>query len=114
MAAAGELQELAKVVADWAAPSPGARVYLFGSRVRGDHGSDSDVDVYVEFDNASGDDMKWWIANQRDAFDEIQKLLPFEFNTLDPRDPFSRQIVAAPVAYRDRNVFCVTLPRDAI
>lgn len=114
MAALGELQELARVLADWAAPSPHARIYLFGSRVRGDHTSESDVDVYVEFDGAGRDDVNWWITNQRSAFREIQKRLPFKFNALDPRDPFKRKIVAAPVAYQDRNVFCVTLPRDAI
>jgi predicted nucleotidyltransferase len=36
----------AGIPADWIEPAPGApAVYLFGSRVRGDHRPDSDVDV---------------------------------------------------------------------
>jgi predicted nucleotidyltransferase len=39
-----DLKDLARLLADWAAPASGVTVYLFGSRVRGDHKADSDVD----------------------------------------------------------------------
>src|SRR5439155_4441739 len=41
-----ELEALAETLAEWISPAPGIpAVYLFGSRVRGDHRPDSDVDV---------------------------------------------------------------------
>ena len=43
------LTELAGIVADWADGCPGVeRVFLFGSRVRGDHRPDSDLDLAIE------------------------------------------------------------------
>jgi predicted nucleotidyltransferase len=40
-----ELAALAEVIATWLDGAPGVPVvYLFGSRVRGDHGPNSDVD----------------------------------------------------------------------
>jgi predicted nucleotidyltransferase len=41
-----ELHALAEILAKWIEPVPGIpAIYLFGSRVRGDHRQDSDVDV---------------------------------------------------------------------
>ena len=41
-----ELRALAEVLADWIEPVLGVpALYLFGSRVRGDHRPDSDVDI---------------------------------------------------------------------
>ena len=46
--AAEDLQALASSVAKWIDEVPGLpAVYLFGSRVRGDHRPDSDVDIRV-------------------------------------------------------------------
>jgi predicted nucleotidyltransferase len=39
-----EVKQLARTLADWAADKS-VTVFLFGSRVRGDHRPDSDVDV---------------------------------------------------------------------
>ncbi len=35
------------------------RIYLYGSRVRGDYRPDSDLDVAIEFYKRSGDDSLW-------------------------------------------------------
>ena len=44
---------LATVIAEWAEPVLGLRrVFLFGSRVRGDHRPDSDVDLCIDRTNA--------------------------------------------------------------
>jgi len=43
-----EVKQLARALADWAADKS-VTVFLFGSRVRGDHRPDSDVDVFVQF-----------------------------------------------------------------
>ena len=40
---------IARLLADWASPAPGVTIYFFGSRVRGDHGPASDVDVCIQF-----------------------------------------------------------------
>jgi predicted nucleotidyltransferase len=46
-----ELVALAEILADWVEPAPSVpAVYLFGSRVRGDHRHDSDVDVRLFLD----------------------------------------------------------------
>ena len=43
------IETMATAVAKWAGTEPLIRkAYLFGSRVRGDHRSDSDLDVAVE------------------------------------------------------------------
>jgi Polymerase beta, Nucleotidyltransferase len=58
-----ELRHLAETVAQWADKTPGLRVvHLFGSRVRGDHRPDSDVDLCI-FPTELADDngtASWW------------------------------------------------------
>src|SRR5262245_66417182 len=44
-----ELVRLASVVADWASEARLAEVYLYGSRVRGDHEPNCDVDLCFAF-----------------------------------------------------------------
>jgi predicted nucleotidyltransferase len=49
-----ELQALAEILAEWINPAPGIpAVYLFGSRVRGDHRPNSDVDVRLYLDEGA-------------------------------------------------------------
>jgi predicted nucleotidyltransferase len=112
-----ELLDLARVLADWAAPASGATIYLYGSRVRGDHRPDSDVDVCLDFRPDPGKaDVEWWTANNQDLFTEINKWLPGPIHVLPMPDPLRQKIIAAPVAHQDRNVRCVWLPphRSAI
>jgi predicted nucleotidyltransferase len=113
MAATAELTEFVRILAEWASASPGARIYVFGSRVRGEHRPDSDLDVYVEFEGITRDELAWWLDHQRDNFQEIQSKLPCKLSLLDPSDPLRQKITRAPVAYRDRNVLCVMTPAKA-
>ena len=51
-----EFDEMAAAVAEWAGTQPLVRkAYLFGSRVRGTHRPDSDLDVAVEIFTLPGD-----------------------------------------------------------
>ena len=109
-----DLKSLAGILADWAAPAPGISVYLFGSRVRGDHRPDSDVDVCFKlgdkFDEA---DAVWWETNQSDFFAAITARLPGPLKWLDHNDPLWQRVVSGKVIYQDRSVYCVWLePRD--
>jgi hypothetical protein len=105
-----QLSELARVLADWAAPAVGTMVYMYGSRVRGDHRSDSDVDIFVDFWNPTEPDMQWWNENTDGDFASLKGRLNCRLEILEQRDPLAEQIRAARVTHRDRNVRCVWLP----
>ncbi len=106
------LLALAAAVADWAAPAAPVLVYIFGSRARGDHRSDSDVDIYVPFmtfanyPNALG----WWLDQNDSDFAALRCVLPGRLELLADNPTLEADIRAAPVAHVDRNVRCVTLP----
>jgi Polymerase beta, Nucleotidyltransferase len=80
-----ELAALAEIIARWVAPAPGVpAVFLFGSRVRGDHRPDSDVDVRLYPEEWTYDEsratMRWWMEQQATEFAELQKQLPGRFD----------------------------------
>jgi predicted nucleotidyltransferase len=59
-----ELPVLAEVIAEWLDSAWGVPIaYLFGSRVRGDHRPDSDVDLRLYINKWKLDDatVRWWI-----------------------------------------------------
>lgn len=78
-----ETSEIARVLAEWAERKPLVkRVFIFGSRVRGDHKADSDIDIAVELDaveyqrsDESGGLDTWIHAKQRWK-EELQTLIP--------------------------------------
>jgi hypothetical protein len=74
------LASLADILADWLEPAPNIPVvYLFGSRVRGDHRPDSDVDVRVlinEWRNLDRRDMDWWGKENDTDFAALKGQLP--------------------------------------
>lgn len=111
MTVTNELKRLASTLADWAADAPAATLYVFGSRVRGDHRPDSDLDVIIKWDYAAMDqaDRNWWQKNMSEDFTAIDAALGARLHFPDP-DPASRQAFTAPEVYRDRNVICVLLP----
>jgi predicted nucleotidyltransferase len=103
-----KLKELARLLADWAAPARGITVYLFGSRVRGDHRPDSDVDVCFQWEGRP--DVHWWQTNNEQDFAAIKPKLPGPLAIHPEQDPWWAPAVAAEVVYQDRNVRCVWLP----
>ena len=75
-----ELIALVNTLADWVEPAPNIpAVYLFGSRVRGDHRPDSDVDVRLfidEWKNLSSAETKWWTDQNTTDFAALKARLP--------------------------------------
>jgi predicted nucleotidyltransferase len=75
-----ELVALAGLLADWITPAPGVTaVYLFGSRVRGDHRPDSDVDVRLfldEWKHADHVTSRWWVQQNETDFAVLKSRLP--------------------------------------
>lgn len=109
---AAELRELASALADWAAGASGATIYLFGSRVRGDHRPDSDVDVYVHWTSVNDELLFWWTENNEDKFAKVNAQLPGALQILERDDPLADKIREAGTRpkHQDRNVLCVSLP----
>src|ERR1700690_718740 len=74
------LASLANILADWLEPAPNIpAVYLFGSRVRGDHRPDSDVDVRLfinEWRDVKPVDMDWWVKENETDFADLKRRLP--------------------------------------
>lgn len=86
------LDELMDILAEWAADAP-ITVYVYGSRVRGDHRPDSDVDLYAEYFTGQEDAGNEWYERQRaDNYSELRKWLPWPFCQVMPpfgsRHPF--------------------------
>ena len=110
------LVRLTSVVADWASEARLAEVYLYGSRVRGDHDADSDVDLCFAFPARDVAVMAWWELNCLTRFALLELKLGKRVHALYPDDPIGetvRQAAFDPerVAHRDRNVTCVWLPK---
>ena len=105
-----DLVELAYILASWAAPAPLATIYLFGSRVRGDHRLDSDVDIFVHWTDVDDDLLWWWSENNETDFAAIKALLPGPLKILESDDPLGMRIRAAEAVHKDGNIICVWLP----
>jgi hypothetical protein len=107
-----DLKALAKVLADWANGHDCFQFYLFGSRVRGDHRSDSDVDVVVRWFEPGAESCNWWDQQIDSGFEIINQLLPGKLQILEYSDPISEAVLAASAKpiLTDRNVLCVWLP----
>lgn len=76
-----DLPALAEILAQWVDDVPGLpAVYLFGSRVRGDHKPNSDVDVWLDIvnwkDDPTGSTISWWEVQNETDFAELKSKLP--------------------------------------
>lgn len=73
------IEQLGEIVAKWAASQPRViRAYLYGSRVRGSHREDSDLDVAIEIEPLPGDSSAFatWISEASDLRQSLAPLLP--------------------------------------
>jgi len=113
-----ELSSLMEAISAWSRPSKGLLFYIYGSRVRGDHRFDSDVDLYIritaDVDNPTGD----WLTKQNEAdFETLKATLPGRLELLDGPESLKRAIENAPPYRLMDNVIAVCLPptqaRDA-
>jgi predicted nucleotidyltransferase len=111
-----ELEALAETLAEWISPAPGIpAVYLFGSRVRGDHRPDSvDVRLYLdEWTDVGEVDLRWWQNQNETDFADLKARLPGPLHIhrekQDDADPAIRQGIRNPILVV-RRVVCVWTP----
>jgi predicted nucleotidyltransferase len=111
-----ELRSLAEILDNWIAPAPGIpAIYLFGSRVRGDHRPDSDVDVrlYLTEWRSCEKTREWWQKQNESDFTELKALLPgplaLHRESHDDADEGIRAGMENPVLVVGR-VICVRTP----
>lgn len=77
--------EVQDVLVKWAERTPlVGKLWIFGSRARGDHRPDSDIDIAIELDMTAAqgvDDsggLATWMFDADGWEDEIEALLPFK------------------------------------
>jgi predicted nucleotidyltransferase len=104
-----DLRQLARTLADWAADKS-VTVYLFGSRVRGDHRPDSDVDIFFQQGKATREAAVWWTVQNSEDFASLRARLPGKLKVLEAHAPLVSSVLEGKVIYRDGNVVCVLLP----
>ena len=104
------LEDLAEELLPWTSTMPSIKFYLYGSRVRGDHRHDRDVDICIDTDDADWNDRLTLHVGETGEFE-----LPQKYKNLvrdqSKRWPKLRDTIrAAPVIYRKCNIVCVSLP----
>jgi hypothetical protein len=115
-----ELRSLAEIVDRWVHPVPGVKeVYLIGSRVRGDHRPDSDLDLRI-FPEEFGHDRQttmWWTRQNETCFAELKsQLLPVRLaihrDSPEKGDEYIEAVRAgkAPPKLKVGKVVCVSTP----
>lgn len=107
------LEKLTGDVADWADTLPEvSTVYIFGSRVRGDHRQDSDVDLHIEI--ILGVPFPRWGEENRNNFANLRRVLPGELSLhQDANDVALPYIKKGEHKYRCRKVICVVTPKKS-
>ncbi|MCC8948208.1 nucleotidyltransferase domain-containing protein [Bradyrhizobium sp. Arg62] len=79
-----DLQRVMEILAEWAADAP-LTIYVYGSRVRGDHRPDSDVDLYAAYidgQEVAGD--QWYERERATDYAKLRKCLPWYFPQVMP------------------------------
>jgi predicted nucleotidyltransferase len=94
-----ELNDLAEIVVRWVDAVPGvSAVYIFGSRVRGDHRPASDVDIRLHVDEMGSDKETndWWMEQNDTQFALLKAQLPGQLSLhREPRDGVDDAIAKA-------------------
>ena len=106
-----ELDDLLSVLENWAAPATSAEIFLFGSRVRGDHRLDSDVDISVKWTCPADDQTSdWWTAQNTELFKSIDAMLPGRLHVPEPSETeFHAKVQSSEIVHRRGNINCVWL-----
>ena len=111
------LTELAGIVADWADGCPGVgRVFLFGSRVRGDHRPDSDLDIAIEpGTHPTSMFVRAVIQSKETDFAALMKRcpVPVHITVNEHRWRLLLEITRPAVVLHDRKVIALYLSKDA-
>ena len=116
-----DLPTLTETVATWADQNPHvAQAYLFGSRVRGDHHPNSDLDVCAlpPSGGISTECLQWWRLDPEVRFESLRlALLPVQLHIAwkpdDPTLEWMRSVAfdIDRIVLRVRKVICVLTPR---
>jgi hypothetical protein len=108
-----ELDDLLTTLSDWAAPAYSAKIFLFGSRVRGDHRSDSDVDISIKWISPIDDQTTdWWTAQNAEFFKSIDAKLPGPLHVPEPNETeFQAKVQSSEIVHKRGNIFCVWMER---
>lgn len=101
-----DIETLVSELLPWAGKMPSITFYIYGSRVRGDHRPDSDVDIFFDTDCATWGDLVE--VQDRDGFPEKYKCL---YDQSQESPELRAMIRLAPVRYRSGNITCVLMPR---
>ena len=119
-----DLPALAEAVASWVDDASGVpTVYLFGSRVRGDHRPDSDVDlcVFLSEWEPTSESVDWWLDQNRTDFAQVKALLPgapkiHGLNSWDDAGQWVKEARADPIriVLRVRKAICLWMPPKPI
>jgi predicted nucleotidyltransferase len=111
-----DLKRHAIIIAEWAENLPIKKIYIFGSRVRGDATDASDLDIAVEFQYPESVDetmLNWNHQNETD-FADLKRALKVPLSLhICPNDaawPLIRAAATTPVLSVGR-VVCVLTPR---
>ena len=108
-----ELDDLLTTLVEWAAHASSAEIFLFGSRVRGDHRPDSDVDISIKwispFDDQTTD---WWTAQNAEMFKSIDAKLPGPLHIPEPSETeFHANVQSSEIVHKRQNIFCVWMSK---
>jgi predicted nucleotidyltransferase len=112
-----DLERYAVIIAEWAETLPIKKVYIFGSRVRGDATAASDLDIALEFQfPASVDETMWnWNHQNETDFADLKNALevPLSLHTCadDAAWPLIRAAATTPVLSIGKVVCVLTPPR---
>lgn len=74
------LEDAVAILKSWAIERPFVRrIFVYGSRARGNHSTVSDLDVAIEFDPVEGDwnCLTTWVYEAKKWRKELQSLLPW-------------------------------------
>ena len=107
-----DVYRLLSTLNQWAAGT-GATIYLYGSRVRGDHHADSDVDIFVDWPNdQNAKFVDWWTTENGDLWQNVSRALGARAEILDPDDKeMQSKIRAAKIVQTIGCAVAVSLPR---
>ena len=75
-----DLEQIKTSIATWAATEPlVTRAYIFGSRLKGTHRVDSDLDVAIEMKRSPGDETvrATWICEANRMKESIKSFVPY-------------------------------------